>query len=96
MGSLKYDGPATVKYYSVARVQYCTDTLADDDHNSADSPVILIVIRFSFSRNLVGAIMNNFLPIVICTVIGYSTIYYDNFEVSAGTNLTLLLVLVTL
>jgi len=32
----------------------------------------------------------------VCIVIGYTTIFYNSFEVSAGTNLTLLLVLVTL
>jgi hypothetical protein len=87
LGTLTYQGPDTVNQYRVVNVQYCKDTIDGDPH---------VVIRFSFSRDVFGSFMNDFLPILICSVIGYTTIFYNNFEVSAGTNLTLLLVLVTL
>jgi hypothetical protein len=55
-----------------------------------------VVIQFTFTRNLMGSILNDFLPFLICIIIGHTTIYYESFEIAAGTNLTLLLVLVTL
>jgi hypothetical protein len=71
----------------VLSVQYCNGTV---------DGYYFVAIRFSFSRNLIGSFMTCFLPFLVCIAIGYTTIFYHSFEVSAGTNLTLLLVLVTL
>ena len=48
------------------------------------------------TRDLVGSLVNDFLPIVLSVIIGHLTNYMESFEVAIGTNLTLLLVLVTM
>jgi hypothetical protein len=48
------------------------------------------------SRDLTGSFLSNFVPFIICIVIGHTTVYEKNFRISAATNLTLLLVLNTL
>jgi hypothetical protein len=55
-----------------------------------------VIIKIAFTRDLVGSLINDFLPIVLSVIIGHLTNYMDSFEVAMGTNLTLLLVLVTL
>jgi hypothetical protein len=55
-----------------------------------------IIIQFTFTRNLMGSLLNDFLPFLICSIIGHTTIYYNRFDLALGTNITLLLVLVTL
>jgi hypothetical protein len=60
------------------------------------SEIPYVVVQLSMSRNLVGSLLKDFLPVLLCLVIGHSTNYFNSFEVSAGTNLTLLLVLITL
>ena len=80
--------PASVSQFMVYSVEYCNGT------SKGGTPYI--AIRFSFSRNLMGAFLTIFLPYTVCIIIGYTTVFYNSFEVSAGTNLTLLLVLVTL
>jgi hypothetical protein len=74
--------------YLIKSPQLCTSQ-ADDG-----SPIV--VVQFSLSRDLVGSLLNDFLPVILCVVIGHASNYFNNFEVAAGTNLTLLLVLVTL
>ena len=48
------------------------------------------------ARDLVGSLVNDYLPIVLSVIIGHLTNYMESFEVAIGTNLTLLLVLVTM
>jgi hypothetical protein len=48
------------------------------------------------TRDLTGSFLGNFLPFIFCIIIGHTTVYQPNFKISAATNLTLLLVLVTL
>ena len=55
-----------------------------------------VIVQFTFTRDLTGSFLTNFLPFIICIVIGHTTVYIKSFKISAGTNLTLLLVLVTL
>jgi hypothetical protein len=87
LGNLTYSGPATVNKFLVQDVKFCNATYDDGPY---------VVIQFTFTRNLMGSLLNDFLPFLICSIIGHTTIYYNNFEVASGTNLTLLLVLVTL
>ena len=54
------------------------------------------MVQVSLTRDLVGSLLNDFLPVILCVVIGHASNYFNNFEVAAATNLTLLLVLVTL
>jgi hypothetical protein len=56
----------------------------------------MVVIQFTFTRDLTGSFLTNFLPFIICIVIGHTTVYIKSFKISASMNLTLLLVLVTL
>jgi|688.fasta_scaffold1568794_1 hypothetical protein len=87
LGNLTYSGPPTVNKFLVKSVQFCNATYADGPY---------VIIQFTFTRNLMGSLLNDFLPYLICSIIGHTTIYYNSFEVAAATNLTLLLVLVTL
>jgi hypothetical protein len=87
LGNITYSGPPTVNKFMVKSVKFCNATYSDGAY---------VIIQFSFTRNLMGSLLNDFLPFLICSIIGHTTIYYNNFEVAAGTNLTLLLVLVTL
>ena len=87
LGNLTYNGPETVNKFLVKNVKFCNAIIDSSPY---------VVIQFTFTRNLMGSLLNDFLPFLICIVIGHTTIYYENFEISAGTNLTLLLVLVTL
>ncbi len=59
MGSLIYQGPNTVNQFRVYSVEYCTGT---DDNNDP-----YVAIRFSFSRDLLGAFLTAFLPFMVCT-----------------------------
>ena len=87
LGNLTYDGPPTVNKFMVKNVKFC---------NAIFDRQPYVVIQFAFTRNLMGSLLNDFLPFLICIIIGHTTIYYSSFEVASGTNLTLLLVLVTL
>jgi hypothetical protein len=73
--------------YKVGLVELCSDTV-----NNA--PVVFVQI--SLSRDLMGSLINDFLPIVLSIIIGHLTNYVNCFEVAMGTNLTILLVLVTM
>ena len=55
-----------------------------------------IFVQFTIGRNIVGSMMTDFLPILISVIIGHLTNYVKLYEVAAGANLTILLVLVTL
>jgi hypothetical protein len=59
MGSLIYQGPNTVNQFRVYSVEYCTGT---DDNNDP-----YVAIRFSFSRDLLGAFLTAFLPFMVRT-----------------------------
>ena len=86
-GTLAYQGPSTVLQYKVLNVELCSDTIDD---------VAVVFVQISLKRDLIGSLINDFLPIVLSIVIGHLTNYVNSFEVAMGTNLTLLLVLVTL
>jgi hypothetical protein len=64
MGSLIYQGPNTVNQFRVYSVEYCTGT---DDNNDP-----YVAIRFSFSRDLLGAFLTAFLPFMVRTFFLYS------------------------
>ncbi len=51
---------------------------------------------FTFTRDLAGSLLVDFLPVLLSVVVGHLTNYFNNFEVAQGANLTILLVLVTL
>jgi hypothetical protein len=89
LGNITYNGPPTINKFVVNTVKLC---------NSAylEGPYSYIIIQFTFTRNLMGSLLNDFLPFLICSIIGHTTIYYNRFELAMGTNITLLLVLVTL
>jgi hypothetical protein len=87
LGNIMYSGPPTINKFVVNSVKFCNATYADGPY---------VIIQFTFTRNLIGSLLNDFLPFLICSIIGHTTIYYNKFEVALGTNLTLLLVLVTL
>jgi hypothetical protein len=89
LGNITYSGPPTINKFVVNSVKLC---------NSAylEGPYSYIIVQFTFTRNLMGSLLNDFLPFLICSIIGHTTIYYDKFEVALTTNLSLLLVLVTL
>ncbi len=55
-----------------------------------------VVVQFSLSRDLMGSLVNDFLPILLSMAIGHSTNYYNSFEIASVVNITLMLVLVTL
>jgi hypothetical protein len=57
MGSLIYQGPSTVNQFRVYSVKYCT---GNDDNNDP-----YVAIRFSFSRDLLGAFLTAFLPFMV-------------------------------
>jgi hypothetical protein len=56
----------------------------------------MVVIKFTFNRDISGSLMVDYLPVLIAVVVGHLTNYFNNFEVAVGANLTILLVLVTL
>jgi hypothetical protein len=85
--TLIYKGPTTVTMYKLSNPQLCTDTVDGTPY---------VVVQINLTREIIGSLLNDFLPILLCVVIGHATNYFNNFEVSAGTNLTVLLVLVTL
>ncbi len=85
--TLTYNGPDSVAMYMISNPQLCTDDVENAPY---------VVIQFSLNRDIVGSLLNDFLPVLLCVVIGHTTNYYNNFEVAVATNLTLLLVLVTL
>ncbi len=85
--TLTYNGPDSVAMFMVSNPQLCTDAVENAPY---------VVIQLSLNRDIVGSLLNDFLPVLLCVVIGHTTNYYNNFEVAVATNLTLLLVLVTL
>jgi hypothetical protein len=56
----------------------------------------LVVVKFTFTRDVSGSMMVDFLPVLLSVVVGHITNYFNDFEVATGANLTILLVLVTL
>jgi hypothetical protein len=59
-----------------------------------DKPAI--AAQFIIGRSCLSSMMTNILPALISVFIGHLTNYFQDFEVAVGTNLTILLVLVTL
>ncbi len=55
-----------------------------------------MVVKFTFTRDVSGSMMVDFLPVLLSVVVGHITNYFNDFEVATGANLTILLVLVTL
>jgi hypothetical protein len=79
----------------VEAVRFCLAT-EDQKEQQEDEELNMVLIQFTFTRDLTGSFLTNFLPFVICIVIGHTTVYIKSFKISASMNLTLLLVLVTL
>jgi hypothetical protein len=87
LGSFSFKSSSSVDQYTFIDERLCSANLGG-------KPVIFA--QFIIGRNIVGALLTNFLPIFISAFIGHITNYIKRFEIAAGTNVTVLLVLVTL
>jgi hypothetical protein len=76
-----------VDQFKIQNYQLCSAKLNDKS---------IICAQFIIGRNIIGSMIIDFLPILISMSIGHLTNYVKLYEVAAGTNLTILLVLVTL
>jgi len=83
----KPDPPPNVAPFVMIDYKLCSATIDN-------RPVIYV--QFIIGRNIIGSMMTDFLPILISVIIGHLTNYVKLYEVAAGANLTILLVLVTL
>jgi hypothetical protein len=76
-----------VAQYNIEEHRLCSSFIGDRP---------AVVVHLIISRNIISSIMTDFLPVLMSMCIGHLTNYFNQFEVSIGTNLTILLVLVTL
>ncbi len=87
LGTFSFKASPSVDQYSILDYSLCTA-------NSDDKPIVCA--QLIIGRNIIGSMIIDFLPILISMSIGHLTNYVKLYEVAAGTNLTILLVLVTL
>jgi hypothetical protein len=59
-------------------------------------PTMNVVIVFVFERDLMGSLLNDFMPVVLAVVIGQLSNYFRHYKAAAASNLMVLLVVVTL
>jgi len=86
-GIFKFSSSKAVGEYIIQEFKVCSI-------NTTNKPTILV--QLIIGRGIISSMMTTFLPILISVSIGHMTNYFKTFEVGIGTNLTILLVLVTL
>jgi hypothetical protein len=87
LGNFSFQSSSAVDQFKIQNYQLCSAKLNDKS---------IICAQFIIGRNIIGSMIIDFLPILISMSIGHLTNYVKLYEVAAGTNLTILLVLVTL
>jgi hypothetical protein len=89
-GQLSFNASSTVAQYLVVEARLCVRS--SEDKSKSQNVVVALV----FERNLVGSMLNDFMPVVLAVVVGQLSNYFRHYKAAAAANLMLLLVLVTL
>ena len=86
---LNYLGKKTLTQYQVMKTVMEVETIGDS---------LQLVIKITLGRQLLGTVLNIFIPTIVLNIISYTTNFYkdDFFETVVAINLTTMLVIVTL